>query len=154
MIKVPNLLCCSVLSTVTTTHPERPPGRASSHRPPAGHAASSHHRSQITDHSSQLTRQLSFIACTMTTRLSLLLLILMGTTHLTQSFVLEPLHAAKLPIICSQLNAKKSSKQTKKQAKGKHLSTSGFGGAAATPCPCGSGEKYFILLFKISYRRY
>lgn len=94
-------------------------------------------------------------AYTMTgTRLNLLLLILMGTMHLTQSFVSVPLHADNLPIICSQLNAKKSSKQTKKQAKSKHQSTSGFGGAAATPCPCGSGKKCFIFLFQISYRQY
>ena len=42
-----------------------------------------------------------------------------------------------------RLHAKKSSKQKKSSSKkNKYASTSGFGGAATAPCPCGSGLGY------------
>lgn len=53
--------------------------------------------------------------------------------------------APSLPL-CLPLYAKKSSKQKKtggsKKKANKYASTSGFGGAATAPCPCGSGLGY------------
>lgn len=70
---------------------------------------------------------------------ALLLVALSVASQLSQSFTLRSLssHRELLP----QLRAKKS-KQKKQVNKGTNQSTSGFGGAATTPCPCGSGLGY------------
>lgn len=70
----------------------------------------------------------------------LLLLALSAISQLSQSFA-PILSTSPHRESLSQLNAKKS-KQKKQSNKGATQSTSGFGGAATTPCPCGSGLGY------------
>jgi SEC-C motif-containing protein len=74
----------------------------------------------------------------------LLLLSLLATSQLSLSFITAPSNACSSAVhhpLLSQLHAKKPSKATKKQ-KTQNRSTTGFGGAATVPCPCGSGEGY------------
>ena len=66
---------------------------------------------------------------------SLMLLLLLLCLHPSQAFTGQPLK----PAFHTELHAKASASRTK--GKGTRPS-SGFGGAAAEECPCGSGESY------------